>query len=363
MQEEPVPDKDEKTEDASSKRKSEMRGKGQVAKSQDLTAGAGVMIALIAILIFGERLMDVMRTNLIDVYSMISSFELNEASFIALVSEKMLKKTLFAIYPIAVLMLVLAVGVNFFQVGWLFTLNKLKPDFKKVMKMNGLKSKFSISTIVELLKNLAKLTIVGIVVYIIIADEFEDLLFLIDTDVAIIWAKIFDVALEITIWVAALLIVLGMIDFAYQKRKFRTDSKMTKQELKDEAKNADQDPKLKARMRQMMMEMNSRMMQGETKRATVVITNPIFIAIAIRYERGVDDAPVIVAKGKRLIAEEIRKIATDNDIPIVEDKPLARAMYDIVEPGVELPAEFFGAVAEILAYVFSLKNERQVTGV
>jgi flagellar biosynthetic protein FlhB len=131
---------------------------------------------------------------------------------------------------------------------------------------------------------------------------------------------------------------------------------MTKQEVKDEAKMSDGDPQIKSKIRALRNEMHRKMMMDEVPKATVVVTNPTFIAIAIRYEQGETQSPIVVAKGKRLIAEKIKKLALENDIPIIEDKPLARSMFDLVQVGDAIPNDFFGPVAEILAYVYSMKN-------
>jgi flagellar biosynthetic protein FlhB len=133
---------------------------------------------------------------------------------------------------------------------------------------------------------------------------------------------------------------------------------MSKNEVKDEAKQSDGDPHIKSKIKTLRMQMHRNFMMKELPKATVVITNPTFIAIAIRYNQGIDTAPVVVAKGKRLIAERIREVANNNNIPIVEDKPLARSLYDVAEPGEQIPEEFFAAVAEILAYVYSLKGQK-----
>jgi flagellar biosynthesis protein FlhB len=154
------------------------------------------------------------------------------------------------------------------------------------------------------------------------------------------------------------LFLLGIADLVWQKRKLKKDLRMSKHEVKDESRSSEGDPHVRGKIKSMRMQMHKNMMMKELPKATVVITNPTFIAIAIRYEQGKDQAPVVLAKGKRLIAERIRDEARKRDIPIVEDKPLARGLYEIAEPGEEIPQEFFAAVAEILAYVYSLKGQR-----
>jgi flagellar biosynthetic protein FlhB len=164
--------------------------------------------------------------------------------------------------------------------------------------------------------------------------------------------------LEIVLRIALVLIVLALLDYAYQRFEHEKNLKMTKQEVKEEQKQMEGDPQVKSRIRGLQREMARRRMMQEVPEATVVVTNPTFIAIALKYEPQKSDAPLVVAKGKRVIAEKIREIAREHDIPIVEDRPLARSMYDKVDVGLAIPMEFFTAVAEIMAYVFRLKNRK-----
>jgi flagellar biosynthesis protein FlhB len=169
---------------------------------------------------------------------------------------------------------------------------------------------------------------------------------------------LFSVSMEVVIKSTIVLLFLGVGDLVYQKAKLKKELKMSKTEVKDEAKQSEGDPHVKGKIRSLRLQMHKNFMMKELPKATVIITNPTFIAIAVRYTQGVDPAPVVVAKGKRLIAERIRDEARKHEIPIVEDKPLARGLYEAVQPGEEIPEEFFAAVAEILAYVYSLKGNR-----
>jgi flagellar biosynthesis protein FlhB len=161
----------------------------------------------------------------------------------------------------------------------------------------------------------------------------------------------------IVVRICLVLIALAILDYGYQRFEHEKQLKMTRQELKEEHRQMEGDPKVKSRIRSLQMEMSRRRMMQEVPKATVVVTNPTFIAIALRYEPGRQDAPEVVAKGKRVIAEKIKQLARDAAVPIVEDKPLARAMYDKVDIGAPIPMEFFTAVAEIIAYVYRLKNK------
>jgi flagellar biosynthetic protein FlhB len=162
---------------------------------------------------------------------------------------------------------------------------------------------------------------------------------------------------KVILRIALVLLVLAILDYAYQRYEHEKGLKMTKQEIKEEHKQAEGDPQIKSRVRSLQREMARRRMMQEVPKATVVVTNPTYIAIAMRYEPGEMEAPKVIAKGKRLIAEQIKKLALGAGVPIIEDKPLARAMYDKVNVGDDIPMEFFSAVAEILAYVYKLRKK------
>jgi flagellar biosynthetic protein FlhB len=202
------------------------------------------------------------------------------------------------------------------------------------------------------------MAVVGLVGYKVVASHYGTYMLLADMSLGQFCHMLFSISVEIIIKSTLVLFAIGIADLVYQKRKVHSELKMSKSEVKDEAKQSEGDPHVKGKIRSLRLQMHRNFMMKELPKATVVITNPTFIAIAIRYTQGLDTAPVVVAKGKRLIAERIRDVAKQNSIPIVEDKPLARGLFDIAEPGEQIPEEFFAAVAEILAYVYSLKGNR-----
>jgi flagellar biosynthesis protein FlhB len=251
---------------------------------------------------------------------------------------------------------VIAVAVNVSQVGLMWTWEPLGPHFGKVFAFTGLSRLFSPTSFLEIGKSILKMIIVGLVAYQVAIGHYPEYLALADMEVGQFCSLLFGVSMEIVIKSTLVLFVLGVADLVWQKRKLKKDLRMSKQEVKDETRSSEGDPHVKGKIKSMRMQMHANMMMKELPKATVVITNPTFIAIAIRYNQGMDAAPVVLAKGKRIIAERIREVAKENDIPIVEDKPLARGLYDLAQPGEEIPQEFFAAVAEILAYVYSLKG-------
>jgi flagellar biosynthesis protein FlhB len=258
--------------------------------------------------------------------------------------------------PLLLSLLLIGLAGNLSQVGLHFTLEKLRPKFSNVFFFFGLKQIFGKNAWVELLKGIIKITIVGMIAYNVIMKHHEDILYMADMQIGVFCAYVIDILVEMLIKIILFLIAFGIADLIYQKRKTHNEMKMSKHEVKDEHKNAEGDPKVIAARRRAMYKMHQQFMMKEVPTATVVITNPTHLAIALRYERGVDQVPLVLAKGADKIAERIKLLAIENEVPIVENKPLARAMYDVVEPGDPLPTEFFAAVAEVLAYVFRQKE-------
>jgi flagellar biosynthetic protein FlhB len=244
------------------------------------------------------------------------------------------------------------------QVGFLFTLQPITPKLEKLDMISGLKRLFSARSAVEMVKDIAKLTLIGAIAFITIKSQFHRFLGLWDAEPVAIMSCILSVSFAIVIRVVIALLIISLLDYLYQRYEYEKKLKMTRQEVKEERKQMDGDPQIKSRVRSLQREMARRRMMQEVPKATVVVTNPTYIAIAIRYEPDEMQTPKVVAKGKRLMAQRIRELAVNAGIPIVEDKPLARAMYDKVEAGSDIPVEFFTAVAEVLAYVYRLKRKR-----
>jgi flagellar biosynthesis protein FlhB len=354
-------DDSDKTEEASAQKLSKAREEGSIPKSTDLNSGVMLLVGTLALALFGARLMGGLKDFMAYSFGQISTFQFSAENTVNLIYFAV-QVMGFGLLPIALIMLVAALVVNIAQVGLYWSFKPIQPKFGKLFKLSNFVKMFKKDTFVELIKNILKMVIVGVIAYRIIRSRYEEALFLIDQDVMSFILFLLTIAFEIAMKCAILLVVLGLMDLIYKKRKHRTELKMTKQEVKDEAKQAEGDPKVKGKIKGLMQQMHAKMMMNELPKATVVVTNPVFIAIAIKYERGVDVVPVIVAKGKRLIAMHIRDVAQENNIPIVEDKALARGMYDVVEIGQEIPAEFFNAIAEVLAYVFNL-DKKNVGGI
>lgn len=353
-------DSEDKTEEPSGRKLSEARDRGQVGRSMDLNSGFIMLISVTALSWFGKEFSDTSMSIMRIYFGSLSYVPEPTDQWFSFLGTQVLKQTLDLLWPILLMLLLAGLLINLLQVGLNFTTKPLEFDLGKVFNWKAVTGLFGAQAWVELLKGVTKMALVGWVAYDCIQDRYEDLLMSIDMEFqSFVWLLL-DVSFEMLWKVALLLLVLGIADWTYQKRKNHNELKMTKEEAKEETRNSMGDPKTISARKQAMAKMHRQFMMKEVPKATVVITNPTFIAIAIRYDRSVDQVPVVVAKGKRLIAQKIRELAVENGIPIVENKPLARGMFDFVQPGEPIPAEFFNGVAEILAYVFNLEQRKAV---
>ncbi len=349
----------DKTEDPTGKKLSEARSKGMIGKSQDLNAALGLLSACLLIWIFSDRVINALKGTMIESFRFIGHFETVPQDWQGLAHEGFFG-LLWVLAPITLGILAVSLIIQLAQTGFLWSLEPLGPNFGKIFSLSGFTKLFSPSSFIEIGKSVLKMVIVGLVAYKVVSNHYDQYLLLADMSLGQFCHLLFSVSMEVIIKSSVALMILGIADLVYQKRKVHGDLKMTKHEVKDEARQADGDPAIKGKIKSLRMQMHRNLMMKELPKATVVITNPTFLAIAVRYVQGVDNAPVVIAKGKRLIAERIREVAKENRIPIVEDKPLARSLYDVAEVGEEIPEEFFAAVAEILAYVYSLKDKALV---
>jgi len=346
---------EDKTEEPTAKKKSDAINKGQIGRSMDLSSAIALIAALWGLYIFGGDFANECKSVMREFFVGYLDWQPTITNFTAL-AYHVLFLVLRMLAPLLLFFLVLGLIGNIAQVGWHFTLETLRPKLSNVFSLAGLKRMFGTNAWVELLKGIVKITIVGIISYSVIKKHYDDILYMADMQIGVFCAYMIDILVEMLLKIIVFLLILGLVDLIYQKRKTHNDLKMTKNEVKDEHKNSEGDPKIMAARKRAMYKLHQQFMMKEVPRATVVITNPTHLAIALRYERGVDQVPFVVGKGADKLAERIKELARENDVPIVENKPLARAMYDVVEIGDPLPAEFFAAVAEVLAYVFRQKE-------
>lgn len=349
----------EKTEEATPKKLKDARSEGQVAKSMELVT-ACMLLGLFLILkvvigSIGNNFLGLFKES----YGNISKIEGEMFHSNMMYSYILygLKKILLISFPFYLIAFIVAFVVNLVQVKWKPTSKTLKPKFNKLSPISGMKRLFGKDKIVELLKSVAKVLVLGYVVIDTLKDKWSFLFELyhisLNQAVALIGNLIINLGLKISMF----FMIIAFLDFAYQKFKFKNDMKMTKQEVKDEYKNSEGDPQIKGKIRQKMREVSQRRMMQSLPEADVVITNPTHLAVAIKYDKEVSSAPVVIAKGADFLANKIKDKAREHKIEIVENKPLARMLYYNVEIGQEIPEELYQMVAEVLAYVYELQGK------
>jgi flagellar biosynthetic protein FlhB len=346
---------EEKTEEPTAKKRADAIKKGQIGRSMDLSSAISLIAALFGLYVFGGDFASQCIGIMYEFFTGYADWQPTISNFSSLAFYT-LKIVLRLLAPLLLLFLFIGIIGNLSQVGLHFTLEKLTPKLSNVFSLASLKRMFGKDAWIELLKGIIKITIVGIISYMVIKKHYDDILYMVDMQIGVFCAYMIDIIVELLLKIILFLIILGVVDLIYQKRKTHNEMKMSKHEVKDEHKNSEGDPKVIMARKRAMYKMHQQFMMKEIPKATVVITNPTHLAIALRYERGVDQVPFVVGKGADKLAERIKELARENGVPIVENKPLARAMYDVVEAGDPLPAEFFAAVAEVLAYVFRQKE-------
>ena len=352
----------EKTEQPTSKKLSDARKEGKVAKSKEVVNGVALLGFFLSLRIFmgfaGVRFEEIFAW----IYAIIPDIVKMNGSGMTIqtitgIFRILMVKMIIILLPFLLIGFVTGFVGNLIQVGWKPTLKPLQPKFNKFNPVSGFKRIFSKDSIVNLIMALAKIFLVCMIAYSSIKDQANNLFLLYDIGLKAALSLIYEIIINIGIKISVVYIILGLADYVYQKWKFTDDMKMTKQEVKDEYKNTEGDPQIKGKQRQRMMESSQRRMMKNVPQADVVITNPTHIAVAILYDNTKDEAPRVVAKGEDYLAQRIKETAKEANIPIVEDKPLARALYATVDVDETIPPELYQAVAEILAVVYTQKNK------
>lgn len=349
------PEQDEKTEPATQKRREDSREKGQVAKSREVTSVA-VLVAGITYFYFFSSSMGNSLLNMTRHFFLAASTQVETPDAV----QKALLEAAFGlghvILPLMGFVILFSVASQIFQFGFLFSPKALVPKMSKLNPLEGVKRLLGKQGWMELFKSLAKVVLVGYVGYITLHEAWVLLPQLTQMEAPGILAQFVNIAMKIAIRCAAVLILLAALDYAFQRYSFEQNIKMTKDEVKQEFKQREGDPLVKSRVRQVQREISRKRMMSSIPKADVVITNPTHFAIVIQYDGENMEAPTVVAKGRGFIAQKIKEIAKENNVPIVENKPLARALYQAVQVDEVIPAEFYKAVAEVLAYVYSLNR-------
>jgi len=345
----------EKTEPATPKRLEDAKKKGQLAQSKEIPSTLVLLAGILVFYFFGSNIGQNLQEIMGDLFGGLGGQELTNTSIYNLLLN-ILGRVGLLLSPLMLVFLAAGVVGNVLQNGFLFTLEPLTPKFSKLDPVKGLTKLFSAQSLVELIKSIAKIAIVGYVAFLTVKEEQENLLPLMMMEPVNILAYIGKVSLKICIRTLWVLVPLVALDYAFQRWNHSKSLRMSKQEVKDEFKQREGDPLVKGRIRSIQREMAKRRMMDEVPKADVVITNPTELAVALHYDRAEMPAPKVVAKGAGFIAERIREIAMEHGVPIVEDKPLAKSLFKLVEVGQFLPSNLYKAVAEVLAYVYRLKN-------
>jgi flagellar biosynthetic protein FlhB len=345
----------EKTEPATPRRRQEARKKGQVASSQEIPAAFILLFVFLSFLALGGYYKDRLYRVFGDAFESGLTMELTADSLGVLVTRWMTEVALLLL-PIFAIALVIGLASHYFQFGWLFTLEPIKPSLKKISPIQGVKQLFSSRALVEFAKSILKLLIVGLMVYTTIWGELDSIVMLDHAMPEQILAFAASLTLSLGIKIAVLLVVVALFDYVYRRYMHEKSLRMSKQDIKDEHKKVEGDPLIKGRIREKQRRMAIQRMMQEVPKADVVITNPTHYAVALRYDAAEMDAPTVVAKGIDYLALRIREVAKEHDVTIMENKPLARALYERTEIGRTIPVDLFQAVAEVLAYIYRLKG-------
>lgn len=344
----------EKTEAPSSKRRADFRKKGQVAQSKEVQTAALFTLALLFWIFYMPGFWSSMSEFLASIWRNLTEFD-GSPSSITNLAIFLAKDMAGLLLPLFLLVMIVGFFSSIFQIGWLFTTTPLSPDLTKLDPVKGFGRMFSMKSLIDLVKSILKILLIGWVAYATVLNHFEEALILVDTSVTATVLYLGRIATLILAKVCAVLILIAAIDFLYTRYEMEEKMKMTKQEVKEEYKEMEGDPYIKSQIRRIQQEMARKRMMAEVPEADVVVTNPTHFAVALKYDSLTMDSPVVIAKGADHIAMRIREIARENNVPLIENPPVARLLHKI-DLGAAIPEELFKAVAEILAHVYSLKK-------
>ncbi|MGN0390403.1 MAG: flagellar biosynthesis protein FlhB [Wujia sp.] len=349
----------EKTEEPTAKKIEDSRKEGQVAKSKELTSAVMLLVFFLCLRMFigfvGERLVNVFPYfwGRIDEYL---SATFDDVRVWQIILDAIIYIAV-TIAPFVIIAFVVAFLTQRVQITWKVTAKPMQPKLNKLNPISGFKRMFSKQSLFELVLSIFKIIVFTAVAYSIVKDNIGVFVTAYDLTIKDCLGILFDLVINLGIKISVVYLVVALADLVFQRWKHKQDLKMTKQEVKDEYKNQEGDPKVKSQQRQRMQQAARRRMMQSVPEADVVITNPTHFAVALKYDNTVSMAPVVVAKGADYLAFKIRDLAKEHNVEIVEDKPLARMLYANVEIGNEIPPELYQAVAEVLAYVYKLKNK------
>ncbi|SDP23718.1 flagellar biosynthesis protein FlhB [Selenomonas ruminantium] len=347
---------DDKTEEPTAKKRADAKKKGQVGRSTDMNAAFVLLMGFTILRILWESIYQKIAAYATYIFTHLNQpVDTENILRIVIGIIELLAQTAL---PIMIAIMFIGLAVNLYQVGLNFNTEAIGFKPEKLNPINGFGRIFSKRSLMELAKSLMKIAIIGFFLYDFLSDHLMEMPQFIYFDLPTSLAQIADIIFKMAFEVVGVIMIVGFIDYAYQKWQTTQDLKMSKQEVKDEAKQSEGDPQIKGKIKQKQRQMAMARMMQEVPKADVIVTNPTHFAVALKYDKSMP-APQIVAKGQDLVARRIKELAAENKVPIVENKPLARALYASVEVGELVPAELYQAVAEVLAYVYRLKNRRR----
>ena len=349
-------DDSQKTEDPSQRRLEQAREKGQVARSQEINHWFMILAMTIILGVFGRSVVVGISDSLYRFIERPHAIHLDMGQLRATLADLGWQLGLAVLVPV-VIMVLLALLAGFSQNGLLISFESVKPKLEKLSPMKGLKRLFSTRSLVDFLKGVAKISIVAAVVVVLLWPEWRILPNLASFEAEQVLNLLLVLSMRVLIGVLSVMTVIAALDFLYQRQQHTKQLRMSRQELKDEYKQTEGDPMIKGRLRQIRMERARKRMMAAVPEADVIVTNPTHFAVALKYDPERMQAPILVAKGADSMALRIREIAKEHNVPIVQNPPLSRALYDGVDLDQEVPAEHYKAVAEIIGYVMRLKGK------
>ncbi len=345
----------EKSEKATPRRKEKAREEGKVCRSMELNSAVMLCLGAVTLYLIGPMLGNQLKDLMTHIFSQAPLMNTTNESIMIFFSQRVINFFIL-MAPIFAVLMVVAYSINLLQVGFLFTTKTLEPKLDKLDIAKGIKKLVSIRSLVQLVRDVIKISLIAYVGYRSITAELDTFYNLADNSVAVFAGTMGSVALTTVLELGAVILILALFDYAYQKYDFEKNIKMSKQDIRDENKDTEGSPQVKSRIRQIQREMSRKRMMQEIPNADVVITNPTRIAVALKYDTDAMEAPMVVAKGERIIAARIKEIAKEAGVPIVENKPLARALFRMCDIGSYVPGNLYRAVAEVLAYVYRQKG-------
>lgn len=347
-------DEDEKTEEPTDKKIEDAKKEGNVSKSMEVTGAAILSFGSLYLLFFSSFSMSEIKKLMLYCYGLIGT-ELDNTVLYS-ITYTVTMATLSALMPIFALVFLLALITNWIQFGMIMT--PLKIDLQKLDPIKGMKNVFGLKKLIEALKLSVKLLIIVAVMVLLFLFTGKTILAMMNQETMASISAMIELTGYFLAAILLIIIIFAIIDFYFTRHYYMKSLRMSKQEIKDEFKNMDGDPMVKGRIRRIQMQMAQKRMMSDVPDADVVITNPTHYAVAMKYDNSVDSAPKIVAKGIDFLAVKIKDIAKENNIPIIENPSLARALHDQIEIEQEIPNEFYKALAEIFSYVYELKKKR-----